>query len=134
MTRNGWLQCAAAFLLLGAVGCHALEFFGVSVDERNAAPAQPNDGSRLVKGELESVVQTSQGLLTSIGVAATASREGEMVRLKCATSRGGRFVLVFERVDQKTGMHTRVRVEWDGTTKEPLAFQFLGALDALEGR
>jgi hypothetical protein len=104
-------MCAAA-LLLAAAGC-SLNSFLVSVTG--------SDGKQqVVAGSVDEVSARLQASLSHVGVAVTATRQGEDVRLAGLTHSGKRFVLVLKRQQADGVERTAVAVEWEKEADEQL--------------
>ena len=111
MTRRLGLVCAAA-LLVAAAGC-SLGSFLVSMTG--------SDGKQqVVAGSVDEVSARLQASLSHVGVAVTATRQGEDVRLAGLTHSGKRFVLVLKRQQADGVERTAVAVEWEKEADEQL--------------
>jgi hypothetical protein len=109
MTRGVGVVCAAA-LLLAAAGC-SLGSFLVS--------ATGSDGKRqVVAGSVDEVSARLQAALGHVGVAVTANRQGEQVRLAGVTRAGKKFALVLERQKTEAVERTAIAVEWEKEADE----------------
>ena len=119
MSRRLGVVCAAG-LLLAAAGC-SLGSFLVS--------ATGSDGKQqVVSGSVDEVSARLQASLSHIGVSATATRQGEDVRLAGVTRAGTKFTLVLKRQKTAAGERTAVTVEWEKEADEQL---WLAVVDLL---
>jgi hypothetical protein len=119
MTRRVGVACAAA-LLLAAAGC-SLGSFLVS--------ATGSDGKQqVVAGSVDEVSARLQAALGHVGVAATADRQGEDVRLAGVTRSGKKFALVLKRQKTENVERTAIAVEWEKEADEQFWFAVVNLL------
>jgi hypothetical protein len=125
MTRVNGMVCAAAVLLLAAVGCDSLHEFQFSA----AALLSPSGSDRVVAGSLDSVSASTQDALRGLGLSVTATREGEAIRLRAAGPSGQHFDLVLTRTTSEHGELTHVRFEWERNRDESMELQILSQVE-----
>jgi hypothetical protein len=113
MSRPVGALCAAA-LLLAAGGC-SLQSFLVSL---NGAGGR----QQVVAGSVDQVSADLQAALGRIGVAVTATPEGQDVRLAGTTRGGKKFALLLKRQKEGGLESTAVSVVWEGEADEQFWF------------
>ena len=119
MTRRVGVGCAAA-LLLAAAGC-SLGSFLVS--------ATGSDGKQqVVAGSVDEVSARLQAALGHVGVAVTATRQGEDMRLAGVTRSGKKFALVLKRQKTDNAERTAIAVEWEKESDDQFWFSVVGLL------
>jgi hypothetical protein len=104
MSRQVGMVCAGA-LLIATAGC-SLDSFLVSFTGR--------DGKQhVVAGSADQVALNLQAALGKAGVAVTATRDGEDIRLAGTTRSGSKFYLRLKRQKTYAGENTAVAIEWE---------------------
>lgn len=125
MNRSGWgLGVVVVSLILGG-GCETLQRLDLSLASSTAGR------ERVVTGSVQSVARSTQIVLEEMGMQATLHPDGEVVRVRAATSRGQKFDVVLART---TEGRTRIRLEWDGVADDGVGYQLLAGLDAVFNR
>jgi hypothetical protein len=94
----------AGALLIAVAGC-ATGSFLLSLPGANGK-------QQVVAGSVDQVSAKLQAALGRVGISATASRQGEDVRLSGVTKTGKQFYLVLKRKQTDAGERTAVSVEW----------------------
>lgn len=61
-------------------------------------------------------------------------RDSTGVRVRCTTQKGKHFALVLTDWPQKDGVYTRVKIEWEDGSDDPLAVRILAGLETLSAR
>jgi hypothetical protein len=115
--------------LLATAGCTLTDFFGAAVFEGG----KPG-GDRIVAGSLETVTESTKNALSTLGMAAVVSRQGEAVQISSTTRGGAKFQLVLTREKTKDGEQTRVHIDWLSGSDEQTAFQVLSQVEVLSRR
>jgi hypothetical protein len=101
----------AGALLIAVAGCSAGSFL--------LALPGANGKQQVVAGSVDQVSANLQAALGRVGVSATASRQGEDVRLAGVTKTGKQFYLVLKRKQTDAGERTAISVEWlDGADEQ----------------
>jgi hypothetical protein len=121
--------CAGGLVLVFLAGCASVDVAGFF-----ALQSQASGHDRVIAGSLEAVAQSAQTTLSQMGLAATLNRKGEAIYIASKTSRGAKFTLVLSREKTKDGEQTRVHVDWDGASDEPISLQVLAQLETLSRR
>lgn len=119
MCRRVGRGCAAA-LLLALSGC-SLGSFLLSA---------PGSGSKpqVVAGSVDQVSANLEATLDRAGIAVTASRQGQDVRLAGTTHSGKKFALVLKREKTAGEERTAIAVEWERGADEKF---WLGVVELL---
>jgi len=119
------IVCAAGLTLLAIAGCDSAQLAGL-LELQSSADGQDH----YIVASLDTVSQSAQDTLSHMGMKATATREGETIRLVSQTESGRRFTLVLTREVLNGVERTRARIEWaDGKEDQGVAELWL----ALEG-
>jgi hypothetical protein len=121
--------CAGGLVLVFLAGCASIDVAGFF-----ALQNQASGHDRVIAGSLEAVAQSAQTTLSQMGLAATLNRKGEAIYISRKTSRGAKFTLVLSREKTKDGEQTRIHVDWDGASDEPISLQVLAQLETLSRR
>ena len=121
--------CAGGLVLVFLTGCASVDVAGFF-----ALQSQASGHDRVITGSLEAVAQSAQTTLSQMGLAATLNRKGETIYIASKTSQGAKFILVLNREKTKDGEQTRVHVDWDGASDEPISLQVLAQLETLSRR
>jgi hypothetical protein len=119
MTRRVGVVCAAA-LLLAAAGC-SLNSFLVSATGRDGK-------QQVVAGSVDEVSARLQAALGHVGVAVTATPQGEDMRLAGVTRSGKKFALVLKRQKTDNVERTAIAVEWEKEADEQFWFAVVDLL------
>ena len=129
MARASGGSCAIGIVLLLLAGCSVPEFF-------NAYFVQGTDGGgdRVVAGSVESVSQTTQGALRTLGMRADVMQDGTDVRIASKTSQGNGFVMVLSRVQNEKGESTKVHMEWEKNADQQTGGKIFTEIDAQSRR
>jgi hypothetical protein len=129
MTRWKGFVCAGGLAFVLLAGCASMDLSGFF-----ALQGQTAGHDRVIAGSLETVAQSTQNMLTQMGLAATINRKGEAIYISSKTAGGAKFTLVLTREKTKEGEQTRVRVEWDGASDEQTSLKLLGQIEAQSRR
>ena len=119
------MVCAAGLAVFVIAGCDSAQLAGLLELQSSA-----DDQDHFIVASLDTVSQSAQDTLSQMGMKATATREGETVRLVSQTETGRRFTLVLTREMLNGVERTRAHIEWaDGKEDQGVAELWL----ALEG-
>jgi hypothetical protein len=111
MIRAGWGVCA---IVLMVVGCDFSGNFLAVMPCKSCSSWGKPQGDRVVAANLDEVSQSTQDSLKSLGLVATATKQGgDDIRIRGESKTGARFSFVLHRVKGPNGESTRVRLEWD---------------------
>jgi hypothetical protein len=109
MSRRLGVVCAAA-LLAAAAGC--------TVDSFLASFTGPNGQQEVVAGSVDQVSANLQAALGRVGVQATATHQGQDVRLSGVTHSGRKFTLLLTRQNAGGAEKTVIAVQWEADADE----------------
>ena len=118
--------CAGSLIAALAVGCENLD----KVSSFFTVDAEVTPNNRVINAPLEQVSVTTQTQLTSLGYAATVTKQGEEVRISSKNSLGYKFTVVLTSIKGKDGEQTRARMEWEGGRDDQTGMLILARLEA----
>ena len=118
--------CAGSLIAALAVGCENFDKMGsyFTVD------AEVTPSNRVINAPVEQVLITTQSKLSSLGYAATVTRQGEEIRVSAKTSHGFKFTVVLTSIKGKDVEQTRARMEWEGGRDDQTGMLILNWLEA----
>jgi hypothetical protein len=116
---------AACVLILHGAGCENMD----KVSGYFMVDPEPSAQNRLVNAPLDQVSAKVQSSMSSLGLAANTSKQGEEVRISAKESNGVKLTVVLTAIKGKDGDQTRARIEWDGGRDEQTAMLILQQLN-----
>ncbi|MBV9125529.1 MAG: hypothetical protein JO112_19445 [Planctomycetes bacterium] len=124
MARARWGIGVAGMILLAVGGCTVPDYFGLNFMQKTGP-----GGDRVVAGSVETVAQSTQSTLRSLGLSAVMTRDSGAIKISSQTALGDKFTLVLTSAKTSQGEQTRVRIQWDNRSDEQTGSQILGQVE-----
>ena len=116
---------AACILFLHNAGCENMD----KVSAFFSLEGETTGKDRVINAPVEQVKVRAQLTLSSLGLVANESRQGEEVRISSKESNGCKFTIILTAVKTKDVEQTRARIEWEGARDDQTGFLILSRLE-----
>lgn len=116
---------AVCILFLHNAGCENMD----KVSAFFSLDSEPTGNDRVINAPVEQVRFKTQSALSSLGLVANESRQGEEIRISSKESNGCKFTIILTAVKTKDGEQTRAHIEWDGARDDRTGYLILSHLE-----